>query len=173
VPILKYHENVIGLKTLALSPDNAYIYTGLEDNSIKVWKREGGQKPANITNAHNLPVEAIACTGDNNYVLSTSGENSIKVWAIAKWPFPLRLYDEIKIEKTDEFIGLGVLTDHKHIVAGSLDGGLKMLNIKTRVCKFNNEDESRLIKLLVTNINQIITCHANKTIKFWDLKGNL
>ena len=84
--------------SIAMTPDEKYIYSGSKDNSVIQWDAETGKKtyirPKWIKNSdkiqsHSNEVLAVAVTSDNKYVVSAGRDSLIHI-------YDTRLKEEIK-----------------------------------------------------------------------------
>jgi WD40 repeat protein len=71
------HSNSI--VSLALPSNGAWLASGSDDSTIKLWDIAGGRLLRTLT-GHSNQIKAIALTADGRTLISLSADNTIKVW---------------------------------------------------------------------------------------------
>ena len=67
------------VNSVAFSPDGAYILSGSDDKSLKLWDRQTG-KIVKSYEGHSNRVNSVAFSPDGAYILSGSADKSLKLW---------------------------------------------------------------------------------------------
>jgi WD40 repeat protein len=68
---------------VAWAPDNRYILTGSEDNTVKLWKPSNGECMHTLS-GHTNRVTRIKVTWDGQHALSSSVDRTVRVWDLSK-----------------------------------------------------------------------------------------
>lgn len=97
--------------TVAFSPDGKYVVSGSDDNTVRIWPRNGDANETAVLRGHGGWVRSCVFapqateTGDWN-VVSASHDRQIKLWNVAG-------YAEVKVLRVDR------LADHGDAVLGA------------------------------------------------------
>jgi WD40 repeat protein len=97
--------------TIAFSPDGKFVVSGSDDNTVRIWPRNGDQNEITVLRGHGGWVRSCVFapqpteTGDWN-VVSASHDRQIKLWNVAG-------YAEVRVLRVDR------LTDHGDAVLGA------------------------------------------------------
>ncbi len=67
------------VRTVRFSPDGDYVFSGGDDNTVRVWETVTG-RPHSQLRGHSRPVESCAIAPDGMQVLSGGQEGQIKLW---------------------------------------------------------------------------------------------
>jgi WD40 repeat protein len=65
--------------TRSLPSNGAWLASGSDDSTIKLWDIAGGRLLRTLT-GHSNQIKAIALTADGRTLISLSADNTIKVW---------------------------------------------------------------------------------------------
>jgi WD40 repeat protein len=78
---LKSHTNQGS--SLALSIDGTRLYSGSDDNSIKVWDLEAGKEILTLS-GHTGNVRCLSLAADGKRLYSGSRDTTVKVWDLTQ-----------------------------------------------------------------------------------------
>ena len=76
IQLFRGHINAVG--TVAWSPDGAYILTGSDDCTARVWDARTGENT--LIFVHTAPVTAVAWSPDSMCILTASGDGIARIW---------------------------------------------------------------------------------------------
>jgi WD40 repeat protein len=71
---------------VAWSPNNRYILTGSEDNTVKLWNPKNGEC-VHTLDGHSNRITRIRVTWDGYHALSSSVDRTVRVWDLSKPAF--------------------------------------------------------------------------------------
>ncbi|NEO15626.1 MULTISPECIES: TIR domain-containing protein [unclassified Moorena] len=74
--ILKGHDDVIW--TVSFSPDSQMLVSGSEDETVKLWSRDG--KEIRTLKGHKGKVFSVSFSPDGKMIASASGDKTVKLW---------------------------------------------------------------------------------------------
>ncbi len=70
------------ITSIAVSSDNQYLFSGSDDNYIKIWDCTQAKCIHTLANAHYGAITGLVITDDSEYLVSSGLESSIKVWRL-------------------------------------------------------------------------------------------
>jgi hypothetical protein len=140
-------ESTKELYTLAFSPDGKRIAAAGGDNRIRVWEvspdgKEGTNPLLRSQFAHEQAVLRIAWSSDGSTIVSTGEERLIKIWNADK----MSIRDTLE-PQPDWTSGLAVNRDGSQLVAGRLDGSVRLYSLQRLA---NGADETPIVPLAET-----------------------
>ncbi|KAG8716493.1 POC1 centriolar protein A [Ceratobasidium sp. 395] len=68
------------ISSVSYSPDGAYIISGSDDQTIRIWDAHTGQPVEQPTERHTGFVGSVAYSPDGANIVSGSGDDSIRIW---------------------------------------------------------------------------------------------
>ncbi|KAG8794181.1 hypothetical protein FRC12_000280 [Ceratobasidium sp. 428] len=68
------------VESVCYSPDGAYIVSGSEDKTVRIWDARTGKSVGQPLTGHINLVNSVVYSPDGAYILSGSGDNTIRVW---------------------------------------------------------------------------------------------
>ena len=139
---------IIGVNSVAISPDGTTIAVGCDDNNVRVWKKsEDGYFYLFFMNikksqAHTESVEAVVFSPDGKNLYTGSLDNTLKVFKKDepdKWAFDESLtFDN---EYKNGITSIAVSGNNLYVVCGNYDG-------KIRIFKKNKDGKLDLLQTL-------------------------
>jgi len=119
----KGHSAVV--KTLALSNDGNYLYTGSRDKSIKIWDVETGMEVRTLF-GHQHTVNNLSVSGNGKLLASSSADLTVRLWDIVsgelKWTSP---------ESREYMTAVSFSPDGKYLAAGGYDDKAVVYSVAT------------------------------------------
>ena len=118
-------QNLFGVRSIAVSRDDAQIVSGSRNKTVKIWDVRSG-KCTQILKGHNNCVNSVAISLDGKTVVSGSWDKTVKVWDIRsdKWVKTLRGHD-------DWVMSVVIGRDDKMVVSGSKDKTVNIWDIRS------------------------------------------
>lgn len=182
---LKGHTAAIDC--LAVSKDGKLLASASEDKTVVIWDLAAGKETQTIK-GHTDGVISVSFSPDAKQVVTTSLDKTVRVWDVAGAKeiadFKVERMAEVKDAKGKvskvkelgrEFTHAVFTNDGKKIVAGNLDGVIKIydLNAKTEAKELKAHD-GVLALALSPNGQKLATGGWDGTIKLWNVAdGNL
>ena len=77
--LFSYHSHSDKVKSVAWSPDGAYLVSGSVDKTVQVWEAGTGDHLFTYT-GHSEAVNAVAWSPDGKLIASASNDSTIQVW---------------------------------------------------------------------------------------------
>ncbi|KAG9089549.1 POC1 centriolar protein A, partial [Ceratobasidium sp. UAMH 11750] len=68
--------------SVAYSPDGAYIVSGSDDNTIRIWDAHTGQSVGQPLQGHTSVVSSVAFSPDGAYIVSSSEDQTVRIWDV-------------------------------------------------------------------------------------------
>ncbi|KAG9075257.1 hypothetical protein FRC06_010189, partial [Ceratobasidium sp. 370] len=122
---LQGHANSV--YSVAYSPDGAYIVSGSNDNTIRIWDARTGQIVGQPLQGHANSVYSVAYSPDGAYIVSGSCDNTIRIWDARTGQSvgqPLQGH-------TDLVNSVAYSPDGAYIVSGSNDNTIRIWDART------------------------------------------
>ncbi|KAG8733654.1 hypothetical protein FRC10_012228, partial [Ceratobasidium sp. 414] len=105
------------ITSVAYSPDGAYIGSGSDDGTVRIWDAHTGQPVGQPLHGHRNWVLSIAYSPDGAYIVSGSSDKSVRIWdAHTGQPVGRPLNGH-----TDWVMSVACSPNAAHIVSGSHD----------------------------------------------------
>ncbi|KAG8790168.1 hypothetical protein FRC12_012598 [Ceratobasidium sp. 428] len=122
--ILHPGEVVLGV---AYSPDGAYVVSGSQQRTIRIWDAYSGQPVGQPLEGHIGPVNSVAYSPDGAYIVSGSWDSSVRIWdAHTRQPVGQPLEGH-----TGSVNSVAYSPDGAYIVSGSEDTTIRIWNAHT------------------------------------------
>jgi WD40 repeat protein len=71
---------LIGVTSVAYSPDGRHIISGSTDNTIRIWDAETGAAVGGPLQGHTDVVRSVACSPNGRHIISGSDDMTIRIW---------------------------------------------------------------------------------------------
>lgn len=154
------------VKSVAFSPDGAYIVAGSKDNTARVWELATGNEQARMN--HGSAVYAVLFTLDGQLVASGDDHGSIRVWNAATGTEVTRMQHRYGITS------LVLSPDGKYIASASRDLTARVWELST------GKETARMIHdWFISSIafspdgKYVISGSEDATVRVWEsVKGN-
>ncbi|KAG8739326.1 hypothetical protein FRC10_005784 [Ceratobasidium sp. 414] len=68
------------IRSVAYSPDGAYIASGSDDQTVRIWDAQTGQPVGQTLNGHTDSILSVAYSPDGAYIASGSDDETVRIW---------------------------------------------------------------------------------------------
>ncbi|MGG6269136.1 NB-ARC domain-containing protein [Leptolyngbya sp. AN03gr2] len=157
--------HAIGVLALAFHPDRAWLASGGQDTTIKIWDWQQERCIATL-NGHTDAVWGLAFSPDGNILASSSFDQTIKLWRLQDGMCLATLEGHCDRVSTIAFHPSGEL-----LASGSDDGVIKLWNVAHRTCEAvlsGHPDRVGTIRFSQTG-DQLLSTSHDQTLKIWDI----
>jgi len=157
------HENSV--KTVAISPDNRFIVSGSDDETVKIWDMENGNLITSLKE-DNGRVNSVFVSSDNRRIVSGCSDHTVRLWDIESGRLIMKLNGH-----TGGVLSVFVSPDNQRIVSGSSDHTVKLWDLESG-CLIStlNGHKGGVNSVFVSPDNKcIVSCSDDKAVKLWDL----
>ncbi|GAB1543689.1 hypothetical protein NUACC21_63650 [Scytonema sp. NUACC21] len=159
------HESYINIATF--SPDGEIIVSGSNDNTIKLWSRDG--KLVKTLRNHTNGVSSISFSRDGNIFASGSYDSTIKLWSRDG-----QLLKDFPKEHTERINTISFSPDGQMIASGSHDDTIKLWSRDGQLIKTLSGHGKNIRSVSFSPDGQMIaSMSADETIKLWSREGQL
>ncbi|KAF9099519.1 cross-pathway control WD-repeat protein cpc2 [Mortierella sp. AM989] len=165
-----HHDWVTAIATIKSDPDK--ILTSSCDSTIVVWNLSRHEnnygEPCMILIGHDGPVQDIAVSSDGQFAVSASSDSCVYIWDL-KTGQNTCTYDHV-----DDVLSVSISPDDRHIVCGSRDKAVKLLDVRGKaILKYRKDGHSDCVSCVRFSPNPdnpiIASVGWDKIIKIWDL----
>lgn len=160
---LEGHEDSV--TAVKFSADSKYIISGSEDNTVKVWTREG----ENIKTLFGA-TDSITCVSiskENKFILAGSEDETVRVW-----DFKGDLLHTFE-QYNSAIKSIAISPDEKIVVSGEEVGKLFIQNLSSGKKIELNQGFSEVNKIIfIQDGSKFISTTVDGDITLWDIRGN-
>ncbi len=152
----------------AISPDGKTLVSCSEDESVRIWNLETGEKNA-IIFSHDTVVYAVAFSPDNRVFASAGKDRIIKVWDANS----RKLLQSISGHQ-DAIRAIAISPDGKYLVSGSWDKTVKVwqLNTGKLITTFIGHENRVVTIAIARDSDTVFSGSTDNTIKVWSIKSD-
>ena len=159
------HESYINIATF--SPDGEIIASGSNDNTIKLWDREG--KLTKTLSNHTDSVSSISFSQDGKLFASGSYDITVKLWTRDG-----QMVKDFPKEHTKRINTVSFSPDGQMIASGSHDKTVKLWNLNGQLLKTLSGHKKAVRSVSFSPDGQMIaSISTDETIKVWSRNGEL
>ncbi|KAG8774859.1 hypothetical protein FRC12_001790 [Ceratobasidium sp. 428] len=119
-----HHKEVTAL---AYSPDGAYIVSGSEDCTLRIWDVRTGRMVGQPLEGHTKRVSSVSFSPDGTHVVSGSYDKTIRIWDVDA----CRMLGTPLLGHTNLVISVAYSPDGAHIASGSSDKTIRIWDAHT------------------------------------------
>lgn len=182
------------ITSLALSPNGRFVFSGGEDQTIRVWEITTGRCLYTFR-GHQGAVTAVALNSDGNQLISGSDDKTIKLWNVASTSHlftfggapdnpnpvgPLRRIFGGSQPRTSSGNGhkggvraVAFSFDRRYLLSGGDDGVLKLWDVASGKCLQTLREHRAAIFAVAFSPDgrRALSGSADQTIKLWDVSA--
>ena len=173
VKILHGHE--LSVWALSASPDNKFIVSGSNDQTLRVWRVGGEWECIKVLRGHREWVQSVAISADGRWIISGSEEGSVGVWRVGgEW-------ECVRLLPSHErgVLGVAITPDGKYIISGSYDYTLHVWRSDGGEMAGEWKDEKVLrghmdrVRCVCASADEryIVSGSDDKTVRVWSIEG--
>jgi WD40 repeat protein len=179
---LSLNGHTAAIESLALSKDGKFLASASDDNTALVWEL-GARKTTQTIKGHTDAVISASFSPDGKQLVTTSKDKTIRVWGLADGKELASFKVERTIDVKDakgkvskqkelgrEFTHAVFTNDGKQIVAGNLDGAVKIYDVEgKKEVKELKAHDGVLALALSPDGTKIATGGWDQLIKIWSV----
>lgn len=166
----KHRASVLSLR---VSPDGELIASGSQDQTIKLWNRQGKllhTLPAGVNNlqGHQDTVWCVDFSPDSQVIVSASKDQTIKLWNRQG-----QLLNTLR-GHLDEVKWASFSPDGELIASASKDRTIKLWNRQGKLLKTLTDHEKQVLSVAWSpDGKRLVSGSKDKTVKIWSRDGKL
>ena len=155
------------VNTVAITSDGDRIFSGSNDETIKMWQVESGECEKEFI-GHDHLVQAVALSADEKHLISGSWDHTVRVWDIETGGCMLTLEGH-----TDIVQAVAFTPDGREAVSASSDCTLRVWDLQTgeqrQVLSGHFDTVSTFV--ITKNGKKIVSASFDNTLRVWDLES--
>ena len=155
----------MSIEAIAYSPDGAYLASGSNDNTIKIWEVETGRLLRTLT-GHTDKVCSVAFAPNGKYLASGSNDETIKIWEVTTGNCIRTLTGHTSYVKSVMYSPNG-----KYLATGSWDDTIKLWELETGECIKTLTGHTGYIESVAYSSDgkYLASASYDKTVKLWEV----
>ncbi|MFX1499694.1 MAG: hypothetical protein ACFFDH_01875 [Promethearchaeota archaeon] len=173
-----------GITSIAITPDNKYIISCSDDETIKIWDINTGGCLLSLDDEKN--VNEVNITSDGRYFITNTAVNTrvkkkgwVDVWSVKIWDMSVVFEEGKRLDKKKEKENkweykesefLEITHDNKFVLSVPKDDNIiEMRDIFSGelVKRFEGHTD-KINSIVCIDNNRFISCSDDQTIKFWE-----
>jgi WD40 repeat protein len=107
---------------IAVTPDDRYIISALDDNTLTVWDLERGRALRTLR-GHVSTINSVAVTRDGKHVISVSDDHTLRVWKLANG-------ETVAVFRGEGSLSICAVVEDGTILAGETSGRVHFLRLE-------------------------------------------
>ncbi len=162
-PYLKLGEKY-PLDSVVIGPDNRFIVSGGEGETVRVWDLAGGRLIKTFKGPSDF-VSTVFVSSDNRWVISAGADHILRVWGINRG----QLIQSFEGHR-ERINTVTVSRDNRYIVSGSSDQTVKMWDISEgKLLRTFEGHKGRISSVAASSDLQLIVSGSDdRSVKIWD-----
>ena len=169
------HEKTVN--AVVVTPDGKRVISGSSDKTIKIWNLKTKKEMFSL-NGHANDVKAITVNQQGDLAVSGSVDGTLKLWNIKTEVKISNLFSSFNkknpaaLGHNDSIEIIFVTPDSQKVIAGSVDGTLKVWHLESGEEIFTLKGHGNIVKYLAvtSDSKRLISSSENEAIKVWNLE---
>lgn len=160
------------VNSVAVTPDQQFVISGSDDQTIKIWKLPKNKNITDITlvrtlTGHTDVVDGIAIAANGQILASGSWDQTIKIWNLGSGELLQTLEGHSEIVNA-----IAISPDGQLLASGSKDNQIKLWNLSTgQLVRSLQTNSLSTLSLVFSPDGQIlISSSSDGSINIWDLE---
>ena len=159
-------DRAASLRSIDFSPDGRQIVTGGDDNSVKLWQRDG--KLIQVFNRYDAPVTEVKFSPNGELIGTTSWDGTIKIW------YPEGTLHYNLAGHKGRVWGLAWSPDGAMVATAGWDNLAKLWQIENPLVRTFYGHEASVLSVAFDSQGELIaTASDDRTVKLWHTDGKL
>ena len=170
IVIWKAHPDSVN--SVAVTPDEQFVISGSDDNTVKVWKLPKNKNITDIILVRTIPghtdvVAGVAIAPNGKIFASGSWDGTIKIWNLGSGELLQTLEGHSEIVNA-----IAISPDGQFLASGSKDNMIKLWNLKTAqvVRTISTNSLSILSVVFSSNSQSLVSSSSDGMINIWNLQ---
>ena len=160
-----FKRNDASIWDVAFAGSNDRFWAAAHDWTVVLWETSTPSAPLRVLQGHESAVQAIAYSPASSLLASGGADRAVRLWNGSN----LRLVRAYR--KTRDFVtALAFSSDGETLVAGTLDGRIRIMSTKSRRFRELRGHQSKIVSLGFATGGRLISAGQDGSLKSWNLR---
>jgi len=152
------------VQALAFSPDGAWLATGSEDGTLRIWDVRGDFACTHVASDHDSAINCVAFTADGKQLLTASDDHTVKLWSVPAFEFVATLHGH------SDFVSKVCPAGPGRAVSSGRDGTLRVWDLETAEQLAVMEHGNWVTALAASRDGRFAIASSDRNVmRIWDL----